>query len=170
MGSRQLFAGVADRNRRSIFQYARFVFVLEISVMKRSASASWIGGFNRGKGAITTESGALSQSQYFADSHARRTGTNPYELIAAAHAACFSVALAHELAGSGVCPNRINTRATVTMEQLSVDWTITSIQLDVLAEVPRAEQCDFIRAALNAKTNCAISRLIRRSLEWTRRS
>jgi lipoyl-dependent peroxiredoxin len=135
--------------------------------MKRNASASWIGGFKRGKGAITTESGALSQSQYFANSYARRTGTNPYELIAAAHAACFSMALANELAGAGFCPHRINTTATVTMEQLPADWTITGIQFDVLAEVPRAKQSDFIRAAVNAKTNCTISRLLNTTISMS---
>jgi osmotically inducible protein OsmC len=132
--------------------------------MKQNASATWVGGLSHGKGLVTTASGALSQSQYFETGDGGGKGTNPYELIAAAHAACFCIALADELADAGFTPDRINTTATVIIEQLPVGWTITAIQLDVLAEVPRAEQSDFIRATVRAKTNCTISRLLKTNI------
>jgi osmotically inducible protein OsmC len=135
--------------------------------MKSHASATWVGGFRRGKGVVTTGSGTLSQSQYFGTGDEKGKGTNPYELIAAAHAACFSTALAHELADAGFTPRRIDTKVTVTMEPLSVGWTIMGIQLDVLAEAPRAKQGDFIRAALCAKTNCPISRLLKTNISMS---
>jgi len=148
-------------------QCANFLFILEMVFMKRSASAIWVGGLKRGKGVVTTDSATLSQSQYFATSRANRKGTNPYELIAAAHAACFSMALANTLASAGFSPHRINITATVTMEQLPVDWTVTGIQLDVVAEAPLANQNDFISAAVSAKTNCAISRLFKTNISMS---
>ncbi len=129
--------------------------------MKRNASATWVGGLRHGKGLLTTGSGALSQSQYFETGDGEGKGTNPYELIAAAHAACFSMTLADELADAGFTPDRINTTATVMMERLTVGWTITGIQLEVVAEAPRAKQSDFIRATVRAKTNCTTSRLFK---------
>jgi lipoyl-dependent peroxiredoxin len=132
--------------------------------MKRIASATWVGDLRHGRGLVTTGSGALSQTQYFEKSDGEGKGTNPYELVAAAHAACFSMTLADELADAGFSPDRINTTATVIIEQLPVGWTITAIQLDVLAEVPRAEQSDFIRATVKAKTNCTISRLLKTNI------
>jgi osmotically inducible protein OsmC len=135
--------------------------------MKPNASATWVGGVRRGKGVVTTESGVLSQTQYFPACNAKGRGTDPCELIAAAHAACFSTALAHELADAGFTPRRIDTKVTVTMEPLSVGWTIMGIQLDVLAEAPRAKQGDFIRAALCAKTNCLISRLLKTNISMS---
>jgi lipoyl-dependent peroxiredoxin len=132
--------------------------------MKQNASATWVGGLSHGKGLITTASGALSQSQYFEACDGEGKGTNPYELIAAAHAACFCLALADELTDAGFTPDRINTTATVIIEQLPVGWTVTAIQLDVLAEVPRAEQSDFIKATVKAKTNCTISRLLKTNI------
>jgi lipoyl-dependent peroxiredoxin len=132
--------------------------------MKRNASAVWVGGLRHGKGVVTTESAILSQSQYFAAADADGKGTNPYELIAAAHAACFSMILANELASAGFTPHRISTSATITVERLPVGWTITGVQLDVLAEAPRAKQSDFIAATVNAKTSCTISRLLRTNI------
>jgi lipoyl-dependent peroxiredoxin len=135
--------------------------------MKRNASAVWIGDLKDGKGVVTTESATLFESQYFAAGDANSKGTNPYELIAAAHAACFSTTLASELASAGFTPHRISTSATITMEQLPVGWTITSIQLDVLADVPRAEQSNFIKATISAKTNCTISRLLKTNISMS---
>jgi osmotically inducible protein OsmC len=137
------------------------VIMLERVLMKRNASAVWFGDLEDGKGVVTTESTTLSESQYFAADDCEGRGTNPYELIAAAHAACFSVTLANELASAGLTPRRISTSATVTMEPLPIGWTITGIQLDVLAEAPRAKQSDFIRATVRAKTNCTVSRLLK---------
>jgi lipoyl-dependent peroxiredoxin len=135
--------------------------------MRRSASAVWIGNLKGGKGVVSTESDTLSQSEYFATGNAKRGATNPYELIAAAHAACFSITLANELVNAGFCPRRIITIATVTMEQLPAGRTITGIQLDVVAEVPRAEQNDFIKATVSAKTNCTISRLLNTNISMS---
>jgi osmotically inducible protein OsmC len=112
--------------------------------MKPNASATWVGDLRRGKGVVTTGSGTLSQSAYFGTGDGKGKGPNPYELIAAAHAACFSMALSNELARARFTPRRIVTTVTVTMEQLPVGWTVTGIQLDVLAEAPRAQQIDFI--------------------------
>jgi osmotically inducible protein OsmC len=135
--------------------------------MKPNASATWVGDLRRGKGVVTTGSGTLSQNQYFATSGAKGRGTNPYELIAAAHAACFSIALAKELAGAGFTPRRINTSATLSMERLSAEWTITGIHLDVLADAPRAKQSAFIEAAVSAKTHCTISRLLKTNISMS---
>ena len=132
--------------------------------MKLSASATWVGGPSRGKGVVTTKSCALSQTRYFPIGHAKGKGFSPYELIAAAHAACFSATLAHELAEANFSPQRIETAATLTMEALLPGWTVTAIQLDVVATVPRAKQGDFIQAAVRAKTNCTISRLLKTNI------
>jgi lipoyl-dependent peroxiredoxin len=135
--------------------------------MKPNASATWVGDLRRGNGVVTTGSGTLSQSQYFGRGDGEAKGTNPYELLAAAHAACFSMTLAKELAGAGFTPQRIATTVTVTIEALPAGWTITGVQLDVLAEVPRLKQNDFIRAAVRAKTNCTISRLLKANLSMS---
>jgi osmotically inducible protein OsmC len=132
--------------------------------MKPNASATWVGELRRGNGMVTTGSGTLLQSRYFAIGDGQGKGTNPYELLAAAHAACFSMTLAKELAGAGFTPQRIETTVTVTLEPLPGGWTITGVQLDVLAEVPRLKQNDFIRAAVRAKTHCTISRLLQTNL------
>src|SRR2546426_12737737 len=99
--------------------------------MKRKASAVWRGGLKDGKGAISTESGVLSQTQYsFSTRFESGSGTNPEELVAAAHAGCFSMALSAELGKAGTTPGSIRTTATLTMERLDVGWTVTQIHLD----------------------------------------
>jgi osmotically inducible protein OsmC len=128
--------------------------------MKPNASATWVGDLRRGKGMLTTGSGILSQSQYFGTGDGKGQGTNPYELVAAAHAACFSMTLGNELVAAGFTPHHITTTAIVAMGQLPEGWTITGVQLDVLAKAPRLKQNDFIRAAVRAKTHCTISRLL----------
>jgi osmotically inducible protein OsmC len=135
--------------------------------MKPNASATWVGDPRRGKGVVTTGSGTLSQSPYFGSGDGQAKGANPYELLAAAHAACFSMTLANELAGAGFSPQRIATTVTATLEALPVGWTLTGLQLDVVAEAPRAKQGDFIRAAVRAKTHCTISRLLNANLSMS---
>jgi osmotically inducible protein OsmC len=147
-----------------VFWHALSDLLLETVCMKPNASATWVGDLRRGKGAVTTGSGTLSQSQYFATGDGQSKGANPYELIAAAQAACFSMALATELVGAGFSPHRIGTTAMVTLEPLPAGWTITAIHLDVVAKVPRLSQGDFIRAAVGAKTHCTISRLLKANL------
>jgi osmotically inducible protein OsmC len=124
----------------------------------RKASVLWLGTRQRGKGAISTPSAVLEQAPYASGSDMKRRGTNPPELIAAAHAGSFAMTLAKELGAAGYRPRQIDTTATVTMENIAAGWTMTQIYLDVVATVPKVAQFDFIDAALRAKANCPISR------------
>ena len=119
---------------------------------------------------MTTESGVLSETQYsFRTRFAEGIGTNPDELIAASLGGCFSMALSNELGLSGLHPKSIETTATATMEDLAAGWTLTHVQLDVHATVPDASQARFMDAALAAKTNCPISRLLKTNISMTAR-
>jgi lipoyl-dependent peroxiredoxin len=124
----------------------------------RKASALWLGTRQRGKGSLSTPSAALKMALYATGCDGKRRGTNPPELIAAAHAGSFSMTLANELGEAGYHPRQIDTTATVTMEDIAAGWTMTQIHLDVIATVPKVAQCDFVDAALRAKANCPISR------------
>jgi len=129
--------------------------------MKRKASAVWNGGLKDGKGAISTESGVLKDTQYsFSTRFENGIGTNPEELIAAAHAGCFTMALSAQLGGANLKPDRIATTATVTLEKLEAGWTLTAVHLDVSAKVPGASTEAFETAAKNAKAGCPISRVL----------
>lgn len=129
--------------------------------MKRSASAVWNGGLKDGSGTISTESGVLSSTQYsFSTRFEDGIGTNPEELIAAAHAGCFSMALSAQLANAGKTAERIQTEATVTMVKTEAGFTVTAVHLKVRAKVDGATPPDFAVAADSAKTGCPISRLL----------
>jgi osmotically inducible protein OsmC len=129
--------------------------------MKRNASAVWNGTLKEGNGRISTESGAIRDAQYsFGTRFENGVGTNPEELIAAAHAGCFSMALSAQLTNAGHQPESIETKATVTMEKKDAGFTVTAVHLDVTARVPGADQQAFDTAANNAKTGCPISRLL----------
>jgi osmotically inducible protein OsmC len=129
--------------------------------VKRKSSAVWKGGLKDGKGTISTDSGVLSDSQYsFSTRFEEGKGTNPEELIAAAHAGCFSMALSGQLENEGLKAESINTNATVTLEKTDEGFTVTKVQLDVTAAVPGADQNVFEKAAGNAKAGCPISRLL----------
>jgi len=129
--------------------------------MKRSASAVWKGGFRDGKGTISTDSGVLSDTPYsFKARFEDETGTNPEELIAAAHAGCFTMALSGQLSEAGFVPDNINTAASVTLEKVDDGFTITSVHLDVKAKVPGASQDAFETAVNNAKTGCPVSKVL----------
>jgi osmotically inducible protein OsmC len=129
--------------------------------MKRKASAIWQGGLKDGKGAISTESGVLSKTQYsFSTRFESGVGTNPEELIAAAHAGCFTMALSAELGKAGLTPSSIQTNATLTMDKLDAGWTVTEVHLDVAAKIPGSDAQRFTAAANTAKANCPISRLL----------
>jgi osmotically inducible protein OsmC len=119
-----------------------------------------LGTRQRGKGAISTPSAGLKLAIHAAEANGQRRGTNPSELIAAAHAGSFSLTLAHELGEAGYQPLQIQTTATVTMENGAAGWAMTQIDLDVVAAVPRVAQCDFVDAALRAKANCPVSRAL----------
>jgi osmotically inducible protein OsmC len=138
--------------------------------MNRNALARWSGDLHQGEGTLTTESGVLSQTQYsYGTSFTEGIGTNPDELIAAALSGCFSMALSNELGLSGFHPRHIETIATTTVEELAAGWTITHMQLDVQANVPDVSQTTFMTAALNAKTNCPMSRLLKTNISMTAR-
>jgi osmotically inducible protein OsmC len=117
---------------------------------------------------MTTESGVLSNTRYsFHTRFIEGIGTNPDELIAASLGGCFSMALANELGLAGFHPERIETTATATLEELAKGWTLTRIDLDVHANIPDASQASFMDAALTAKANCPISRLLRTNISMT---
>jgi osmotically inducible protein OsmC len=129
--------------------------------MRRKASAVWNGGLKDGKGTISTESGVLSDTQYsFSTRFEDGKGTNPEELIAAAHAGCFSMALSGQLAQAELTADSIRTMATVRLEKTDAGFTITSVHLDVTAKVPGADQQAFEKAANNAKAGCPVSRVL----------
>src|SRR5262245_29652263 len=129
--------------------------------MIRKATAVWRGDLKGGKGSISTESGVLAQTQYsFSTRFENGVGTNPEELIAAAHAGCFSMALSAELGKAGLTAESIQTTATLTMERLDAGWTVTRIHLDVLATIPGGNAAAFNPAANAAKAGCPISRLL----------
>ena len=129
--------------------------------MKRKASAVWKGDLKNGKGAVSTNSGVLSNTPYsFSTRFEDGAGTNPEELVAAAHAGCFSMALSAQLANAGMVAESIDTAATLTMEKLEAGWTVTEIDLDVTAKIPGADRAAFETAAKNAKEGCPISRLL----------
>ncbi len=128
--------------------------------MKRKASAIWNGGLKDGKGVISTASGVLERAQYsFGTRFEEGKGTNPEELIAAAHAGCFSMALSGQLGAAGMVAESIETTATVTMDKLEAGWTVTEVHLDVAARIPGGDRAKFETAAANAKAGCPISRL-----------
>lgn len=130
--------------------------------MKRKASAVWQGGLTDGKGAVSTGSGVLSNTQYsFSTRFENGIGTNPEELIAAAHAGCFSMALSGQLGAAGMVATRIQTLATLNMDKLEAGWTITGIHLDVTAKIPDADPAAFETAARKAKEGCPVSRLLK---------
>lgn len=129
--------------------------------MTRTASAHWAGGLKDGKGAVSTQSGTLNNAQYsFSTRFENGVGTNPEELIAAAHAGCFSMALSAELGKAGMTAQSIDTTASLTMEKTDAGFTITAIHLDVTVKIPGADGQKFNDAALSAKKNCPVSRVL----------
>lgn len=129
--------------------------------MKRKASAEWKGSIKDGKGAISTDSGVLSETQYsFSTRFENGTGTNPEELIAAAHAGCFSMALSAQLGEAGMTAESIRTTANVSIDKVEGSFAITKIHLDVVARVPGADQQAFESAANSAKIYCPISKVL----------
>lgn len=129
--------------------------------MKRKGSAVWKGGIRDGRGTVSTESGALSEIPYsFTSRFENGKGTNPEELIAAAHSGCFSMALSMILGMAGMTAQSIHTTATVTIDKEGDGFAITAVHLDVRAKVPGADRQTFETAANNAKTGCPVSKLL----------
>lgn len=130
--------------------------------MKRSASAVWHGDLKKGHGALATRSGVLQNTPYsFLTRFESEPGTNPEELLAAAHAGCFTMALSAELGRAGFTPTRMATQATVTLEQVNGQWTITTVHLENEAWVPGIANEQFQAIAAGAKANCPVSRLFK---------
>jgi osmotically inducible protein OsmC len=129
--------------------------------MRRNASAVWKGGFRDGKGTISTDSGVLSDTPYsFKARFEDETGTNPEELIAAAHAGCFTMALSGQFDRAGLIADYINTTAAVMLEKTDDGFTITSVHLNVSAKVPGASQDAFETAVNSAKAGCPVSKVL----------
>ena len=129
--------------------------------MKRNASAEWNGGLKDGKGTISTDSGVLKDTQYsFSTRFEDGIGTNPEELIAAAHAGCFSMALSGQLGNAGMTAESINTTASVTLDKVEGGFAITTVHLEVKARIPGADEAAFMTAANNAKAGCPISKVL----------
>jgi len=129
--------------------------------MKRTASAVWHGDLKSGQGRISTGSGVLQETQYsFSTRFENGIGTNPEELIAAAHAGCFAMAFSAELGKAGFTPASIRATATVTLDKTDAGWTVTESHLDMSAKIPGIEEGKFIAIADGAKAGCPISRLL----------
>jgi osmotically inducible protein OsmC len=129
--------------------------------MKRKGSAVWKGGLKDGMGTVSTDSGVLANTQYsFSTRFEDGKGTNPEELIAAAHAGCFSMALSAQLGNAGMTPEQIQTTATVSLDKTDGGFAITAIHLDVRAKIPGADKQAFDSAANNAKAGCPVSKVL----------
>ncbi|HWR37793.1 MAG TPA: OsmC family protein [Clostridia bacterium] len=129
--------------------------------MQRIGSAHWEGGLKDGKGTVSTASGVLQNTQYsFATRFENGAGTNPEELIAAAHAGCFSMALSAQLEQAGMKAQSIDTKAAVTMEKTDAGFSITAVHLDLTARIPGADPAKFQEAANGAKAGCPVSRVL----------
>lgn len=129
--------------------------------MKRNASAVWTGDLKQGKGSLTSASGVLKDTPYsFTTRFGDAQGTNPEELIAAAHAGCFTMATAAALGKAGFTPEKLSTKADLTLEQVNNNWTITTIHLEMRAKIPNIKPDKFSEIAADAKANCPVSRLL----------
>jgi osmotically inducible protein OsmC len=136
--------------------------------MERKGSAVWKGGLKDGHGTVSSNSGVLSNTPYsFTTRFEGTSGTNPEELIAAAHAACFSMALSAQLAGAQLTAESIHTTATLTMEKLEAGWAITASHLDVSARVPKADDAAFMTAAQAAEKGCPVSKVLNAKITMT---
>ena len=130
--------------------------------MKRGASAVWKGGLKDGKGTFSVDSGAFRGAAYsFTTRFESTPGTNPEELVAAAHAGCFSMAFSGELGKAGITPESIETKASLDFDKTEAGWTVKSIHLDVAAKVPNADRAKVQAAAEAAEKGCPISRLLK---------
>jgi osmotically inducible protein OsmC len=130
--------------------------------MKRTAAAVWFGDLKTGDGSLTTHSGALEQTPYsFAQRFTEAPGTNPEELIAAAHAGCFTMAVCAALTREGLKPARLSTQAAVILEQVAGTWTLSASHLEMRAVVPGITPERFAEVAADAKVNCPVSRALK---------
>lgn len=130
--------------------------------MERRATAVWLGNVKSGQGSLSTESGVLDKTQYsFSSRFANGIGTNPEELLAAAHAGCFAMALSTQLGKAGLIPQTLEVTATITLEIVAGHHVITKSHLDLSAHVPGAQQAAFDAAVSVAETGCPVSKFFR---------
>jgi lipoyl-dependent peroxiredoxin len=138
------------------------LFEERVMKIKRTGSATWSGGLKDGRGAISTESGALKEQPYgFAMRFEGVRGTNPEELIGAAHAGCFTMALSLTLEQAGFKATRMDTTAAVTLEQVAGGFSITAVALTLSAQIPGIDEARFQELASSAKANCPVSKLMK---------
>lgn len=138
--------------------------------MQRKASAIWQGGLKDGKGTISTESGVLKQTKYsFTTRFENEIGTNPEELLAAAHAGCFTMALSNELGKVGMVPNKLETTVTISLENVKEGFSITKSHIDLLADIPGANNDKFKAAVKAAETGCPVSKLFKAEISVSAR-
>ncbi|MDB6022715.1 MAG: OsmC-like protein [Pedosphaera sp.] len=136
--------------------------------MKRTASAVWNGDLKQGKGTLSAPGGALKNTPYsFTSRFENGPGTNPEELIAAAHAGCFTMATSAFLGRAGFTPTELATNATLSLDQVNGNWTITAIQLDLTGRVPGIDAAKFEEIAKDAKANCPVSRVLKADITLT---
>jgi len=129
--------------------------------MQRTGGAHWSGGLKDGKGTVSTQSGVLNKTQYsFSTRFEQGVGTNPEELLAAAHAGCFSMALSAQLGNGGMTAESIDTTATITLDKTDSGFAITASHLDVTAKIPGADKAKFEEAAKAAESGCPVSRVL----------
>lgn len=129
--------------------------------MKRTASAVWNGDLKQGKGTLSTQSGVLQTTPYsFSARFENGAATNPEELIAAAHAGCFTMQLSALLGKAGFTPEELSTEAALTLEQVAGTWTITTIHLELTARIPGIDAAKFREISKDAKANCPVSRVL----------
>ena len=136
--------------------------------MQRKASAVWKGGLKDGKGSLSAPGGVLNNTQYsFATRFENAPGTNPEELIAAAHAGCFSMALSAQLGGANLTPESISTSVTLSLDKLDSGWTITASHIDVVGKVPGADAATFQKYAEAAEKGCPVSKVLNAKITMT---
>jgi osmotically inducible protein OsmC len=136
--------------------------------MKRTGSAHWSGGLKDGKGTVSTASGVLNNTQYsFSTRFENGVGTNPEELLAAAHAGCFTMALSGQLEQAGIKAEALDTKATVTLDKVEGGFGITLVELELTAKIPGVDKTKFETAANNAKAGCPVSKLFNTKITLT---
>ena len=150
-----------QERKRRILKVSHYVTHKENNMIKRTGSAVWSGGIKDGKGSISTQSGVLDNTQYgFNTRFENGPGTNPEELIAAAHAGCFTMALSAQLGEAGMTAKNLSTTATVSLDKVDDGFSISAVHLNLVATIPGANQAAFEAAALRAKQNCPVSKLL----------
>jgi osmotically inducible protein OsmC len=155
--SRDVHYACADTARR---RSSQFHFIFWRTLVQKTASAKWSGGIKDGKGFISTQTGVLNEAPYgFKSRFEEGPGTNPEELIGAAHAGCFTMALSLQLEMAGMKAESLETKSTVTLEKDGEGFTITACQLDLKAKIPGADKAAFDKAAQAAKEGCPVSKL-----------